>query len=116
MDAPAKWQDLGIRTLSAFVLIPAVLADVWLGGAWFIALVALIGVLMAREWTDLVHGGDPLQFVIHAAAALIGAIEPGGPLVSVALLAILTLATIRSGASSWRYFGVAYVGLPAMVC
>jgi hypothetical protein len=31
----AKWQDLGVRALSAAVLIPAVLLDIWLGGLWF---------------------------------------------------------------------------------
>jgi phosphatidate cytidylyltransferase len=107
-------QDLWIRTLSALVLIPAIVADVWYGGAWFVALVALIGVLMAREWTDLVHGGDPPQFVIHAAAALVGAIEPGGPWVSLALIAALALVSMALGRGRWRYFGVAYVGLPAM--
>jgi phosphatidate cytidylyltransferase len=113
---PAKWQDLGVRTLSALLLIPAVIADVWAGGAWFAAAAALIGVLMAREWTDLVHGGDPVQFAIHAAAALIGVVAPGGPLIALALLLILTLvsAALKSGGGAWRHAGVFYVGLPVM--
>lgn len=113
---PAKWQDLGLRALSAFILIPAVIADVWAGGAWFAVCVALVGVLMAREWSDLVHGGDPAQFAIHAAAGLVGAIGPGGPLVSLVLIAALALAgvALRPRGGAWSYLGVAYVGLPAM--
>ena len=44
-----RWRDLGVRGLSAAVLIPVVLVDVWLGEWWFVAFVAVLMVLCARE-------------------------------------------------------------------
>ena len=37
-----RWRDLGVRGLSAAVLIPVVLVDVWLGEWWFVAFVAVL--------------------------------------------------------------------------
>ena len=51
----ANWRDLGIRTLSSAILIPAILVDIWLGDIWFHLLVALLAVMMAHEWTNIVH-------------------------------------------------------------
>ena len=116
----AKWGDLGIRALSAAVLIPAVLADVWAGGIWFHLFVALIGILMALEWVTIVHGGSPVQFALHAAAAMCGALLPldiglGGGLLAIAVLAAIScaVAVAEGGAGpKWRYLGVFYVALP----
>src|SRR5690349_13822635 len=69
----ANWRDLGIRTLSSAILIPVVLIDVWLGGMWFQVLVALLAVMMAREWCNIVHDRSSTQFAVHATAALCGA-------------------------------------------
>lgn len=118
--AAAKWGDLGIRALSAAVLIPAVLADVWAGGIWFHLFVALIGILMAQEWVAIVHKDNPLQFALHAAAAMCGALLPldvglGGGLAAIAVLGLLAaLAAWREDPSgpAWRYLGVPYVALP----
>jgi phosphatidate cytidylyltransferase len=115
-----KWGDLGVRTLSAAVLIPAVLADVWAGGIWFHLFVALIGVLMAQEWVRIVHDDDPLQFALHAAGAMCGALLPlviglEGALLTIAVIAALSagLALWRArGGPAWRFLGVAYVSLP----
>ena len=115
-----NWQDLGVRSLSAVVLIPAVLIADWAGGPWFIILVALAGVMMAREYVAIVHGGSEHQFALHAAAALSGAVLPAaaGPGVTLlalgALWAVSLFATARSGKSPgvWTAIGVAYVGLP----
>ncbi|MBI2719258.1 MAG: phosphatidate cytidylyltransferase [Rhizobiales bacterium] len=115
---PAKWSDLGIRALSAAVLIPAVLVDVWVGGAWFTLMVALLAVLMAQEWTAIAHAGDPLQFALHAAGALSGAFLPPGSAI-LAIAALTALSAWRASASDrshimWRYLGVPYVSLPAV--
>ena len=94
--ASAKWGDLGVRALSAAVLIPAVLADVWAGGIWFHLFVALIGILMAQEWVTIVHRGNPVQFALHAAGAMCGALLPldvglGGGLIAIAALSMLSI-------------------------
>jgi len=39
-----KWRDLGLRMLSALILVPVVLAATWAGGVWFTLLVAVLGV------------------------------------------------------------------------
>jgi phosphatidate cytidylyltransferase len=116
----AKWRDLGLRSLSAVVLIPAVLAASWAGGVWFTWLVAVLGVCIAYEWTDIVHGRDPTQFALHAAAAISGALLPltAGLIAALVVLAALAgLAIILEIAcrrlSLWGSLGIAYVGLPA---
>jgi len=116
----AKWGDLGVRTLSAAVLIPAVLADVWAGGIWFHLFVALIGILMALEWVTIVHRGSPVQFALHAAGAMCGALLPldvglYGGLLAVAVIAVISaaVAAVEGGlGSKWRYLGVVYVSVP----
>ncbi|WP_373503760.1 phosphatidate cytidylyltransferase [Aestuariivirga sp.] len=116
----AKWGDLGVRALSAAVLIPAVLADVWAGGIWFHLFVALIGILMAQEWVAIVHRGNPVQFALHSAGAMCGALLPldvglGGGLIAIALLSILSIALAayeETGGPAWRYLGVPYVSIP----
>lgn len=118
--ASAKWGDLGVRAASAAVLIPAVLADVWAGGIWFHLFVALIGILMAQEWVNIVHRDNPLQFALHAAGAMCGALLPldiglTGGLAAIAVLTLLScLAAAREqpGGPAWRYLGVPYVSLP----
>lgn len=120
-SAPSpKWGDLGVRALSALVLIPAVLVDVWVGGIWFYLLVALIGILMAQEWVAIVHKDDPLQFALHAAGAMCGALLPlniglAGGLISIAVLTALSVAAAlrtEPGGPWWRFLGVPYVSLP----
>ena len=121
-DAPpaGRWGDLGVRVLSAAVLIPAVLADVWAGGIWFHLFVALIGVLMAQEWVTIVHRGNQVQFAIHASAAMAGALLPfdAGMLAAIAAIAVLTvisiLLAVREDGGPWRFLGVPYVSLPAV--
>lgn len=121
-QAPAKWADLGVRTLSAAVLIPVALLDVWVGGIWFNLLVALVAVLIAHEWTVMAHGRSSAQFALHAAAALCGALLPvaigiWGAAIAVCVLWLLSAlaASFQAGPRSmWTYLGVPYAGFPAM--
>ncbi len=116
----AKWEDLGVRALSAIILIPAVLADVWAGGIWFHLFVALIGILMAQEWVTIVHRNSPVQFALHAAGAMCGALLPldvglGGALLAIAILTVISAAVAlreEPGGAAWRYLGIPYVSLP----
>jgi phosphatidate cytidylyltransferase len=118
----ANWRDLGVRTLSSAILIPAVLLDVWLGGIWFHLLVALLAVMMAHEWTNIVHDRSSAQFALHAAAALCGAFLPlsldwSETLLVVAVIAAMSaiLALLQKRTLLvWVLAGVPYVGLPAM--
>ena len=118
----ANWRDLGIRTLSSAILIPAILVDIWLGDIWFHLLVALLAVMMAHEWTNIVHDRSSAQFALHAAAALCGALlspSIGWPstLAVIAIIAIVSLLLAMAQSrrpSIWLVSGIPYVGLPAM--
>ncbi|WP_299015706.1 phosphatidate cytidylyltransferase [uncultured Caulobacter sp.] len=51
--SPAKrfnWGNLRMRVVSATVLVPTVVAAVWLGGPWILALALICVALLAREW------------------------------------------------------------------
>ena len=117
-----KWADLGVRTLSASVLMPGVILDVWLGGVWFELFVAILGVLIALEYVAIVHKGNNMQFALHAAAAMAAAILPNGTGPTPALVAVLILAVLSavgtkmtsSASSVWNYWGVIYVSVPVL--
>lgn len=119
---PAKWSDLGTRTISALILIPAVVAAVWFGGFWFKGFVLLLAGLIAHEWVSIVHPKNVAQYALHMASALGGTVLPDmyGP--QIALLAISALALVsglvvrfgNSVSSKWSYFGIFYVGFPAL--
>ena len=117
----ARWRDLGIRIASAAILIPAVIATVSLGGWWYTGLVVGLAVLMAAEWTRLVHAGGALQFLLHATGGIVGAVLPAFlPFVPVALaIAGLWLASLAAArlsgrvVSLWSLVGVPYVAVSA---
>jgi phosphatidate cytidylyltransferase len=52
----AKKSDLGVRTLSAIVMVVVAGTALWLGGFWWAALVGLIATGVLWEWTSLVRG------------------------------------------------------------
>jgi phosphatidate cytidylyltransferase len=118
----AKWGDLGTRTASALVLIPAVIACAWFGGIWFKGFVLLLSGLMAHEWASMVHPKNPVQYILHMGAAACGTVLPDLMGFEYALLVILGLALVsglmvsvaRYAASKWSYFGIFYVGFPAL--
>ena len=49
MTASAKWDDLRARTASAVLMVAVGAAAIWLGGPWFLALVAVVTGLMIWE-------------------------------------------------------------------
>ena len=118
----ARWGDLGTRTASALILIPAVIACAWFGGIWFKGFVLLLSGLMAHEWAAMVHPKNPVQYILHMGSAVCGTVLPDVGGVEIALLVILGLAFVsgvmvsvaRSAASKWSYFGILYVGFPAL--
>ncbi|MFN0194552.1 MAG: phosphatidate cytidylyltransferase [Aestuariivirga sp.] len=119
---PVKWADLGIRAASAAILVPFVLLDVWAGGGWFRLMVALLAVLMAYEWTAIVHRSSPTQFALHAAAAIAGAVIPEDSGATIAITAIIVLTLLGAGVTRfkgtpltlWSISGIPYVGLSAV--
>lgn len=48
-----KPSDLGVRTLSAIVMVAVAAAALWLGGWWWAAFVAVVGLGVLWEWAQL---------------------------------------------------------------
>jgi phosphatidate cytidylyltransferase len=110
-----KWQDLGVRTVSAAVLMPIVLIDIWLGGVWFEVFVLLIGVLIAREWVRLALADEDLQFGLHALAVLAAGVLPvaTGFMMALAVVAVIWLVSAMAARKTsrgaiWPYLGIPY--------
>jgi phosphatidate cytidylyltransferase len=120
--ATAKWGDLLPRTLSAVFMIPIVLAMVFYGGVWFQLLVAIAGVLMAREYVAIADNGNDLQFALHALGALAAVIAfpvAGVMLTLVIMAALIVLSNLhlnmrQVAVTMWQRIGVGYVALPAL--
>lgn len=122
--APQKPGGVLVRTLSAAVLAPVALAAVWLGGAAFVLLVALAGVLMAWEWNRLAGGEDGDTFglfgVVAAVLACVYGVYLGPVWIGFAAMGAVALAfgaaAMVRGRPDWRLvlFGVPYVALPVM--
>ena len=74
-----RFGDLGPRLGSALVLVAIGALDLWLGGAWFLVLVALIVGAMLWELAHLVHPAQ--RAPARAAMGLAGAsaIVSGAP-------------------------------------
>jgi phosphatidate cytidylyltransferase len=98
-----------------------VVLDVWAGGGWFHLFVALLAVLIALEWTAIVHRGSPLQFALHAAAGIAGTMLPGETGLAPAIVAIAALTVVSAAVTRfegtpftlWSLAGVPYAGLSA---
>ena len=120
MDKPGPWRGLGLRSIVAGVLIPVVLLDTWLGGFWFEAMVAAIGVLIAREWVQMVHGGAKPYMWLYAATVILTAIFAHHlalgwtVLVGVAgwLASLGLVFYFKEKLTVWKAVGVPYVVLP----
>jgi len=68
--SPAKrfnWGNLKTRVVSATVLVPMVVAAVWLGNFWFLALALVCTALLAREWGKISAPKSP-----NAVGAVVG--------------------------------------------
>jgi phosphatidate cytidylyltransferase len=88
-----------LRILSSLVLGPLALAVVWFGYPAFDLLLLLAGVLMAREWTDLVAGGAHRIMMMLLAGvvlwlSLLG-LAVGASLVAALLAAAIVLLVAR---------------------
>lgn len=122
MSPVSKWGDLWLRGVSAAILIPAVILDVYYGGVWFTVFAALLGVLMAQEWTNIAHNQNSAQFALHVAAVICGAILPfeigiDGTLICILIISAVSIALAyfqNQHSPMWAYLGVLYVALPTL--
>lgn len=115
-----KWSDLLTRTGSAIVLMPLALYCIWEGGIWFQMFLAALAILVAHEWSAIVHGGSERAFVVLALSGLSGVFVTETQGLDSACLAILVLFLVSAlmwlanagNGTIWSLLGVFYVGLP----
>jgi phosphatidate cytidylyltransferase len=120
------------RLLSAAILLPLAIVDLWLGAAYWDALVCLFGMVMAWEWAGMCAVGD------RPAHGLVFGVGPAGVLSILAVASAVLLAAtgryvgavvllaagaaavtavgmnIQGGRGRWHGFGTLYVGLPSI--
>lgn len=117
---PARRSDLGLRLVSAVVLMAVALAALWLGGFVFAALAGLCGALILVEWTGMsgpfAQTVAPRAAIGFVAVSVFGAVY--GPVAAVAALAAVALGLALAGAADprlrWLALGVVYAGLPGV--
>ncbi len=124
MAAPAANapSNLLVRTISALVLAPIVLALIYLGGAPFAALLALAGVAMTYEWDRLCGGsGYSAPAIVHGAVviAVAAMADEANAIVAVAAIAFgagaaAVVALRLARPALWQGAGVVYVTLPIL--
>ncbi len=118
------WANLGLRLASAAVLIPLVLAAVWLGGGLLLVLMAVAVAVLSLEWGKMAAPQAPTR---AGAAVLVGVLAAlftdylghpqiawlslGAAALLVAGLARLLRLTPRPADTA---FGVLYLGAPAV--
>ena len=115
--------SLGMRVVSAVVLAPIVLGLVWAGGWPVVALLAVAGPLMAREWAGLVAPDGSASFdAFFISLGLLGLLALGA-LGALDAGIVFALACVGWGIclALWRdtsvvrlLFGSAYVGFPVV--
>jgi len=134
MAPPADARALRKRLVSAAILLPLALVNVWLGDPYWGALVCLFALVMAWEWArmcigpagSLPLGLDPAGLLGMAAVGLgvllaaTGRYSPALALLVLGAAAVTSLAARRDparvipGGPLWQGFGVLYVGLPSV--
>ncbi len=126
LSPPARrfnWKDLGLRALSAIVLIPAVIAAIALGDWAFMLLISVGAAVMCIEWGDMSERRAPFRIgaavvlgvVIPIFAAELGDFSAAFVLLTFgAIAAALFAKQIKASAIDAAY-GVLYIGWPCVV-
>ena len=114
--------ELYLRVLSASVLLPISVAVVWIGGWYFVALVAVVTAIMCLEWLRVCGHNSQITLAVAAslgaATAVLAMLEQYiAALALLALGAVVAAGASRSSGKSTQILaalGVPYVGLMAI--
>jgi phosphatidate cytidylyltransferase len=117
-----NWSDLGLRAVSALVLIPAVVWAVLVGGPWFLLLVSLGVILLAMEWGVMTEPHAPKRTAVVVAAAVLAALFAASQFTGPGFLILVVGAALAAGAARLfkataidTAYGVFYIGWPCLV-
>ena len=94
-EAPAKKSDLGVRAMSAVVMVVVAGTALWLGGTVFFAFALLVGAGVLWEWSRLAQAFSP--GLAARAAWLLGGIVYIGP----AVWFIAMLGSVEDDVAGW---------------
>ncbi len=115
--AAGPWRDLRLRLASAALLGPVVLGCIWLGGAWFSAMIALTMLGLGWEWVRMAGigwlSGQGAALPVSVVAAS-GLAALGMPMAALLLLLPAAVAAhVLAGRPQARFLaaGVLYLGL-----
>lgn len=119
---PASAGALAKRVVSAFVLMPIVVAIVYYGGPAFAAMIAFVCVIMLFEWSRMVErrSFSPAFYalILGAAAAMYfgaaGRYAAAISLASASGVAAAFFAKRDSGIGGWSAFGAVYIIMPCL--
>jgi phosphatidate cytidylyltransferase len=113
-----RFADLGPRVASGLALAAIALIDIWAGGVWAAAFVAVVLVLMLWEFHRMVTGIDSLTAPLLAVLAVSGAVavfatSAAGLPAGIAALAVGGAIAIALGRgwAAWLAGGLAYMGI-----
>jgi phosphatidate cytidylyltransferase len=122
---PADASALRTRVVSALILAPMALAAAYFGRPVWDVLVAVMGAIMAWEWTRLCGDGrlsrvGAVSMAIPPAAVAVAAL-PGAGVIPALIIVGVGVVLIGLGASLqgarnpvWSAVGIAYVGAPCL--
>jgi phosphatidate cytidylyltransferase len=116
VPGPVRFADLGRRLGSGLILAAIALADLWAGGVWAVAFVALVLVLMLWELHRMVTGDDRRTAPALAALAVAGAaaVVAAGAVGAPAAFACLALGGMLAIVLDQRWGGWLAAGLVYM--
>lgn len=123
LPAPSKSDSLALRVLSSVVLLPLVLAAIWLGGLSYIVLLAMTAAVAGYEWAGLMDKEGTLQDhlrppMVTAAVVIVGGfVTLGSGLILAVLGALLVVVAAKRRTTAEPLIngtGVLYIGLALM--
>ena len=114
-----NWTDLRIRVLSVLALLPFVLIEIWLGGAWYAVFACSLGVIMALEFTNIAYGSDTRQFAFHVMAVvssifMLDKISVTELAILLTGLMLISILITRQSLNFWKIMGIPYITLPLL--
>jgi phosphatidate cytidylyltransferase len=121
--AESRRGDFALRVVSALVMAPVAAVAILRGGAYFDALIALGGAVLAWEWDRLCGGGRFRNSGWVLLATVLGSVVAASLRGMAGAFLVLALGScLVYGAATiaklpnrfWRVGGVAYIGVPAV--
>ena len=116
------WSNLGLRVISATILIPMVVLAIWTGGWLFLLMTAVAVALLANEWGQLCASKSSARMSIVIAAAVLAPTfyahwgyftDAAIALVVGTVVAAIAALALKERPGDCAY-GVFYIGLPVL--